>query len=250
MESPKLATQPGEVKQTEGLGRTARKGAGNTIKILSQTQGPVTGTGALGSAGALAAVHQGLAPIVDFSNKRQSTDYEAAVIVPHRSQGPRGGGPPYSHAPRHRVMRSARPQRLTLKAQGKHTLAHREAGEHKRMHKGERAHAQSARHVECTCEHAHRQINTKAGQRVICALKSRRHRGNGDNGLSVWALVLSREGTSSLPTQASLSALLLTTSICLALLVLSRRAPACAAGRTRGLRPAIKAFVPMINSNG
>ncbi len=29
--------------------------------------------------------------------------YEAAVIVPHRSQGPRGGGPPYSHAPRHRV---------------------------------------------------------------------------------------------------------------------------------------------------
>lgn len=32
-----------------------------------------------------------------------SRSYEEPVIVPYRSRGPCGGGPPYSHAPRHRV---------------------------------------------------------------------------------------------------------------------------------------------------
>lgn len=46
---------------------------------------------------------------------------------------------------------------------GEHTHIQREASKHKAMHKGEQAHAQSARHVQCTYEHANRQLNTKAG---------------------------------------------------------------------------------------
>ncbi len=50
---------------------------------------------------------------------------------------------------------------------GEHTRTHthklRDVGKHKYMHKGERAHAQSARHVQCAYEHANRRINTEAG---------------------------------------------------------------------------------------
>lgn len=52
------------------------------------------------------------------------------------------------------LMRSTRPRRLTLKAQGNtHTQRERE---------GAQIQAQSARHVQCTYEHANRQINTKS----------------------------------------------------------------------------------------
>lgn len=72
-----------------------------------------------------------------------SRSYEEPVIVPYRSWGPCGGGPPYGHAPRHRVWwESTRPQRLTLKAQG-NTLVHRERGSEEGMHNSEQACAQS-----------------------------------------------------------------------------------------------------------
>lgn len=91
---------------------------------------------------------------------------EAAMIVPHWSQRPCEGGPPYSHAPRHTVWWAAQGHEgLPWKPRGTHTYREREreADKHKCMHIGEQAYAQSARHVQCTYEHANRQINTEAG---------------------------------------------------------------------------------------